>query len=44
MIGEDLVNNPELLEKPEIAAKVNAAYFANGLSNNTIIQKYGNTA
>lgn len=43
MIGEDLVNNPELLEKPEIAAKVNAAYFANGLKHNTIIQKYGNT-
>lgn len=44
MINEDLVNNPELLEKPEIAAKVNAAYFADGLSNQKIIQTYGNTA
>lgn len=43
MVGEDLVNNPELLEKPEIAAKVNAAYFADGLSHNTIKQKYGNS-
>jgi|GEM_PF-2514680 len=42
MIGEDLVSNPELLEKPEIAAKVNAAYFADGLKNKTIIQKYKN--
>ncbi len=43
MVGEDLVNNPALLEKPDIAAKVNAAYFADGLSHNTIKQKYGNT-
>jgi len=28
MINEDLVNQPELLERPDIAAKVNAAYFA----------------
>jgi predicted chitinase len=42
MIGVDLVKNPELLEKPDIAAKVNAAYFAQWLKNPTIIQKYGN--
>lgn len=42
IIGVDLVKNPELLEKPDIAAKVNAAYFAEWLKNPTIIQKYGN--
>lgn len=42
MVGVDLVKNPELLEKPDIAAKVNAAYFAEWLENSTIKQKYGN--
>lgn len=41
MINEDLVNQPELLERPDIAAKVNAAYFAEWLKNPTIINLYG---
>jgi predicted chitinase len=36
MIGVDLVNNPELLENPRIAAKVAIAYFTKGKSGGSI--------
>jgi putative chitinase len=42
MIGVDLVKYPEKLGDPVIAAKVNAIYFAQGLQNKIIINKYGN--
>ena len=38
----DLVNNPKLLYDPEIAAEVNALYFADGLSSKLSKKKYGN--
>ena len=38
----DLVNNPKLLYDPEIAAEVNALYFADGLSSKFSKKKYGN--
>lgn len=38
----DLVANPDLLYKPEIAAEANALYFLQGLSHPLIIKKYGN--
>ena len=38
----DLVANPDLLYKPEIAAEANALYFLQGLTNPLIIKKYGN--
>lgn len=38
----DLVNNPKLLYDPEIAAEVNALYFADGLSAKVSKKKYGN--
>jgi len=39
----DLVNNPKLLYDPEIAAEVNALYFADGLSSKLSKKKYGNS-
>jgi predicted chitinase len=41
-ISVDLVTNPDLLYKPEIAAEVNALYFLQGLTNPLIVKKYGN--
>lgn len=41
-VSVDLVKNPELLEKPEIAAEVNALYFVDQLSNPESRKKYGN--
>jgi putative chitinase len=38
----DLVANPDLLYKPEIAAEANALYFLQGLTNPLIVKKYGN--
>jgi len=38
----DLVSNPKMLYDPEIAAEVNALYFADGLSNKFSKKKYGN--
>jgi len=38
----DLINNPKLLYDPEIAAEVNALYFADGLSSKLSKKKYGN--
>ena len=38
----DLVNNPKLLYDPEIAAELNALYFADGLSSKLSKKKYGN--
>lgn len=41
-VNADLVQNPELLTKPEIAAEVNALYFVEQLSNPESRKKYGN--
>jgi predicted chitinase len=41
-MNADLVANPELLEKPEIAAEVNALYFLEGLASKSSERKYGN--
>jgi predicted chitinase len=38
----DLVSNPKMLYDPEIAAEVNALYFADGLSSKFSKKKYGN--
>lgn len=38
----DLVENPDLLFNPEIAAETNALYFLQGLTNPLIVKKYGN--
>lgn len=38
----DLVSNPKMLYDPEIAAEVNALYFADGLASNFSKKKYGN--
>lgn len=38
----DLVANPDLLYKPEIAAEANALYFLRGLTHPLIVKKYGN--
>ena len=38
----DLVANPNLLYDPEIAAEANALYFLQGLTNPSIVKKYGN--
>jgi putative chitinase len=41
-ISADLVENPDLLYNPEIAAEANALYFLQGLTNPLIVKKYGN--
>lgn len=43
LIGIDLLSNPDLLNNPEIAAKVNALFFKNVFNQNrlTIQKKYG---
>jgi len=41
-VNADLVTNPDLLEKPEIAAEVNALYFLEGLASKQSEKKYGN--
>lgn len=41
-VNADLVANPELLEKPDIAAEVNALYFLEGLASRESEKKYGN--
>jgi len=41
-VNVDLVANPELLEKPEIAAEVNALYFLEGLASRESEKKFGN--
>jgi predicted chitinase len=41
-VNVDLVQNPKLLSKPEIAAEVNALYFVDQLSNPESRKKYGN--
>lgn len=41
-VNVDLVRNPELLERPDIAAEVNALYFLEGLASKQSEKKYGN--
>lgn len=41
-IGADIVRNPDLLNKIDVAAEVNALYFLNGLSSKHSKRKYGN--
>jgi len=41
-VNVDLVANPELLEKPEIAAEVNALYFLEGFASRESEKKFGN--
>jgi predicted chitinase len=41
-VNVDLVANPELLERPDIAAEVNALYFLEGLASRASEKKYGN--
>lgn len=41
-VNADLVRNPELLERPDIAAEVNALYFLEGLASKQSEKKYGN--
>jgi predicted chitinase len=41
-IRVDIVNNPDLLNRIDVAAEVNALYFVNGLSSEFSRKKYGN--
>ena len=41
-VNVDLVRNPELLERPDIAAEVNALYFLDGLASRESEKKFGN--
>ena len=41
-VNVDLVRNPELLERPDIAAEVNALYFLEGLASRESEKKFGN--
>jgi predicted chitinase len=41
-IKVDIVNNPDLLNRIDVAAEINALYFVNGLSSEFSRKKYGN--